>query len=385
METGTYISGIGHVAVIGWAMLGGSLLDIGEPPELQVTEVSVISQAAFAAMVSSAPKTETDIAATISPETDTSDTVTPKADADSRVAALAPPATPQDAGTKPKAPVIETARASVQQDAPAEMQPPSTESVGATLVSPTAPVSDRDSAGRVPDKLAMVAPAESPAPKVDTQPAKRPDPSAERAKEVEKATTPDPGATTSEDQKTEKAPDEASSEIVTEPKETKTEAAPQKSSRPKGRPADLGDKASQQAAIEAAMAEAVSEAGETASSSSIPPRPSAAPVGPPLTAAETEGLKLAVQACWNINPTSEAARITVVVGFQMERTGKPLLSTIRLISASEGSEAAKLSAFDAARRAIIRCGANGYDLPDEKFEQWREIETTFNPDKMRNK
>ena len=41
--------------------------------------------------------------------------------------------------------------------------------------------------------------------------------------------------------------------------------------------------------------------------------------------------------------------------------------------------------IEAARRAIIRCGADGYKLPPEKYDQWRDIEMTFNPEKMRIK
>ena len=40
---------------------------------------------------------------------------------------------------------------------------------------------------------------------------------------------------------------------------------------------------------------------------------------------------------------------------------------------------------EAARRAIIRCGASGYNLPVEKYDQWRDIEMTFNPERMRIK
>ena len=40
-------------------------------------------------------------------------------------------------------------------------------------------------------------------------------------------------------------------------------------------------------------------------------------------------------------------------------------------------------AFEAARRAVIRCGASGYHLPAEKYDQWREIEMTFDPSSMR--
>ena len=40
---------------------------------------------------------------------------------------------------------------------------------------------------------------------------------------------------------------------------------------------------------------------------------------------------------------------------------------------------------EAARRAIIRCGARGFELPPEKYEQWRDIEMTFDPERMRIK
>jgi hypothetical protein len=50
-----------------------------------------------------------------------------------------------------------------------------------------------------------------------------------------------------------------------------------------------------------------------------------------------------------------------------------------------GSEAGARQAFEAARRAIIRCGATGFPLPPEKYDQWRSIEMVFNPERMRIK
>jgi len=46
---------------------------------------------------------------------------------------------------------------------------------------------------------------------------------------------------------------------------------------------------------------------------------------------------------------------------------------------------AAIAAAPVAARAIIRCGATGYDLPAEKFDQWDEIEMIFNPTNMRIK
>ena len=68
----------------------------------------------------------------------------------------------------------------------------------------------------------------------------------------------------------------------------------------------------------------------------------------------------------------------VVVGFQMEQDAKPIIGSIKLISSKGGSGVAVDKAYEAARRAIIRCGASGYNLPLDKYDQWREVEVSFN-------
>jgi hypothetical protein len=76
-------------------------------------------------------------------------------------------------------------------------------------------------------------------------------------------------------------------------------------------------------------------------------------------------------------------RTTVVVGFSLSQEGVPDTGSIRLVEIIEGTEAGADLAFEAARRAIIRCGRNGYDLPQESYDHWRNIEAVFNPDGMR--
>ena len=108
------------------------------------------------------------------------------------------------------------------------------------------------------------------------------------------------------------------------------------------------------------------------------------PEGPPLTRGEKDGLRVAVSRCWNLGSSStDALSTTVVVMVSMSRDGKP--EGIRMASWEGPSEGAANTAFQAARRAIIRCGAAGFDLPAEKYGQWQEIEMTFNPEKMRIK
>lgn len=112
----------------------------------------------------------------------------------------------------------------------------------------------------------------------------------------------------------------------------------------------------------------------------------ATPSGPPLSQGEKDALRVAVSGCWNVGSLSTAAlAVTVVVGVSMSPEGKPDIATIRLLDSSGGTDSAVQNAFATARRAIIKCAKSGYQLPAEKYEQWREIEMTFNPERMRVK
>jgi hypothetical protein len=57
--------------------------------------------------------------------------------------------------------------------------------------------------------------------------------------------------------------------------------------------------------------------------------------------------------------------------------------SLNLISAEGGSGRAVETAFQAARRAVLRCEQGGYDLPEEKYEHWQRIEMVFDPSEMR--
>ena len=101
---------------------------------------------------------------------------------------------------------------------------------------------------------------------------------------------------------------------------------------------------------------------------------------------EEEAFGLAVGNCWNVGSLSPGARATtVVVAFDMQRTGVPVTDSIRMVEFSGGSEADAGRAFEAARHAIIRCGRKGFQLPTEKYDQWRELEATFNAEGLRSR
>jgi len=107
------------------------------------------------------------------------------------------------------------------------------------------------------------------------------------------------------------------------------------------------------------------------------------PQGPPMTGSEREGFRVAVNGCWNVDPGSVAATVTVVVGFSLTQEGKVDGNQVRLLS-SQGDSSAVDVAYQAARRAILRCqGSGGYDLPANKYGQWKDVEITFDPSGMR--
>jgi hypothetical protein len=68
---------------------------------------------------------------------------------------------------------------------------------------------------------------------------------------------------------------------------------------------------------------------------------------------------------------------------RMTRDAKPDTASISLLGAQGGDDGAVRTAYEAARRAILRCGNDGFPLPAEKYQQWAQVEMTFNPEGMR--
>jgi len=337
MKTGLYISGIAHTALILWLLFGGWLMQSDQDTLLQVSEVTLMSGEEFAALTQPTPES-------VAPE----------------AAPAAPP--------RPEPPASEPDPAPEPAPEPAAPAP-------APLPTPTPAPSPDPEVAPVPQDAPRVAPVAAP----------EPDPQAEIAETVTQEVAPSQQADVVVEEAPATAPEAATTEIVTEA-ETPASAAPLTSQRPRARP-DRPRPATPTPTPTPDAADAIADAvAAVVADQPAPTTARAVPSGPPLSRGERDGLRVAVGNCWNVGSLStDAMRTTVVVGVSMNRDAKPDIASIRLLSHVGGSDAAAQQAYETARRAIIRCGATGYNLPSDKYSQWQEIEMTFNPENMRIK
>ncbi|MFD1193999.1 energy transducer TonB [Seohaeicola saemankumensis] len=378
MRIGYYISGAGHIALILFVLFGGMFNSSPEP--FEVTEVSVISGAEFEAMMAAAqqPEATTDVAMP-----------TPPAPQEAP-----PPAESQPDPTPPPPvePQVTEAPPPDPAPQPAEALPPQPAEV--TDAAPVLAPPPQEQVVLAPDNSSR--PVPRPAERVAPEPVAAPEPDTRVADTVTEEVVPDAAAETPREETEAGAPEEATTQIVTEAME-KPSAAPTSSIRPRTRPArpdpvaeaprDPAPQPQQQQAAQPqpSTSDAVNDALRQALEGAGAPSPAAAgQSGPPMTSGERDALRVAVQQCWNVGSlSSEALRTTVVVAVSMSEDGRPMNETLRMLSYDGGSADAARQAFESARRAIIRCGANGFNLPRDKYAQWRDIEMTFNPENMR--
>ncbi|MCA0044029.1 energy transducer TonB [Celeribacter litoreus] len=369
MNTGQYISAAGHLGLIAYALFGGLFLRPDAPEAVAVQEVALISESEYAALVerSTAPEDFEEAPVVTAPESELPPDVVPSEEASAPEPTPQPPAEPE--------PVVEPT-------------PP--------VAPPEPEVSLEDPGANLPD---AAEPTPRPVPRISDQVVTAPEPTPEIAEVPqeaisEEAETPE----IVEEQTEEAAPQETTTEIVTEAEKP---AGMTSSPRPKTRPSNLAQEAAQarepveqpeppvtpvpdaaDAVAEAAAAAAAALAAEATGAPAAPERPA----GPPLTAGEREGMRVAVSQCWNVGSmSSEAMRTVIRVRMSMNEDGTPQIGTIELIDFEGGSQASADQAFAVARRAIIRCGQSGFPLPVDKYAHWRNIELRFDPEQMRYK
>ena len=385
MHIGHYISGSAHIGLLGWMLLGGVFQS--EQLPVDVSNVSVVSLSEYAdiVMTDRAPEAELQPQDLMQPETE-ADPLPERPSQEQAVENIPQP----ELMVQPE----ETSRSAPQTPDP--------------LLIPTPEVTEPTKlAAPQSNDAAFIVPRSAPAPRpqpdkrIAPKPVAPPPPDVAQADQLRQAAAPSENpAAVPQPEVDATAPEEAARESLAET-DTPPKMAPDSSVRPQARPAlpeppkapePSPEIANQSPApvqapkpkprpeaepeptpkedpIQAALQEAMQGGSE----------PSEAE-GPALTKDEKEGLRDDVQACWIVDEGSLVSNVTVTVAMSMTPEGKVKGGSLRLISGEGGSDRAKKIAFEAARRAILRCQKKGYDLPKEKYEHWREIEIIFDPE-----
>ncbi len=93
---------------------------------------------------------------------------------------------------------------------------------------------------------------------------------------------------------------------------------------------------------------------------------------------EKESQRIAINKCWNTAELSSKELHTVVtLHVEMSEAGKPTF--IEMKSFSGGNKASALRVFETAKRAVLRCAGQGYDLDPAKYDQWKVLNLIFAP------
>ncbi len=104
-----------------------------------------------------------------------------------------------------------------------------------------------------------------------------------------------------------------------------------------------------------------------------------------VTADEIAALRRQIEACWNVPAGArDAGDLIVRLRVVMNRDGTPSSVVIDDARQPSGSGAWQAAA-DSARRAVLNPRCHPFRLPPEKYETWKQLVLTFNPQEMMNR
>lgn len=389
MRTGTVISGLGHGAVIALVIFGLPWFRADDPEPIRVSEVSFVTDAEFEAAQSAARATPDPEAAPEAPApvTEAPETL-PEPELPQAAPAPEPPAPPPPAPAEvatlepqfnPDAPLTPAPEGvSIVPPAPsAIVSPPRARPVERIEATPTPPPPEN---ARPADVATLEpSPAPTPEPPVETAPvaappeAAPPPPPATPAGQVANAAPPRPRPDALREPPRVAAAVQPQ-EPVREPEPDRVATPATPATPPTATPPTPSTQSAVAAAVAAAVAEREAAAEGQAAATSLPE-------GPPITNAERDGLRLAVQRCWNVPAgLRDAQELKVTLAADLNADGSVINGSIRLIEPTNPPDGRFQQAYEAGRRALIRCSP--YQLPREKYAQWRNIEVVFNPEGM---
>ena len=179
--------------------------------------------------------------------------------------------------------------------------------------------------------------------------------------------------------------EESTTQIVTEAEEQKSDLVPSRTSKPKSRPKNL--KTTKEIAIKPKLKpKEVVEAEKDTTAESILESLKEKKEPEPflnLTPAQKESvgniIRNKMRLCWNPPVGVENGLTNVMIlGLKFDIDGKLVESPVNL---TPNSGVGSLQAFEAARRAVIRCSPYN-ELDPKIYDGWKELNLKFNPKNM---
>ncbi len=373
MQIGTIISGGAHTALIGMAFLGSFDLWPSDPPELRVTEVTLIRAELFDTVTSSAPVIPLlDLEVPELPDAEFDAPVVPQADDAPVETEMDETAEPEEADENPDL----TALLDVEQ--------PDVSNVLDTVVAPSfdeaapslfQPAQDGNELNAPPSSIS--APIPRNAPRIDTSAAERPPENALPGLETTTAVEDGPAEIIEEQQQDASAAPESSTEITPEGQENVAISlyAPVTAAKPPRRPRNLRviveepESDLQEDPVLAAIEQAEREAAQAAAQQ---------PVLAEMSGQETASIVSAFSPFWNkANLIGQPGfeQYVVIIEFNVTSTGV----VERPVEPYEPSNPQGLFriAYDSARRAVLQAGT--IPINSAKFPDGLRIRLRFDP------
>jgi hypothetical protein len=378
VDLGVKISGTAHAILIGIAIFGAPIFSADEENPIQISEVSLISLQEFELLT----KENTPIFQT-EPEPEVQE---PKPEPELQE----PEPELQEPEPEPELQEPEPEPELQEPEPEPELQEPEPEVqeiISDSETDPVAPITDQDNLGELTPEF-----NENAAPKAaeiisdisNEAPEEPADMNSIQDTSFENVSGADEDK--SEIEVTENTPaEETTTQIVTEAEEQESDLVPSRTSKPKNRPKNLKivkeiktkPKLKPKEVVEAkkdATAESILESLKEKNE----PEPFL-----DLTPAQKESvgniIRNKMRLCWNPPVGVENGLTNVMIlGLKFDIDGKLVESPVNL---TPDSGVGSLQAFEAARRAVIRCSPYN-ELDPEIYEGWKELNLKFNPKNM---
>ena len=381
MDIGVKISGAAHAILIGIAIFGAPIFSSDEENPIQISEVSLISLEEFELLTKeNMPVFQSE------PEPEVQEP-----ELEPEVQEPEPEPEVQEPEPEPE-PELEVQEPEPEPEPELEVQEPEPEPEVQEIINESdsdfiAPIADEDNLGELtpefnenaaPKAAEIISDVSNEAPEEPADIGALEDTSFEKVNGADEEKL--------EIELNENTPaEESTTQIVTEAEEQKSDLVPSRTSKPKSRPRNLKTTKEITTKPKLKPKEVVEAEKDTTAESILESLKEKKEPEPflNLTPAQKESvgniIRNKMRLCWNPPVGVENGLTNVMIlGLKFDIDGKLVESPVNL---TPNSGVGSLQAFEAARRAVIRCSPYN-ELDPEIYDGWKELNLKFNPKNM---